>query len=123
MWDGFNKRKFPRVSLRCEVRIHPDAGASPIRAVTENLGVGGVCVILDQPLERFDRCRIRIEVDETLPQVDCSGKVMWTIPTRGVQEKKARFDTGIEFVDLKKADAELIKNFIARSLPSVSTQK
>ncbi len=112
MWDGFNKRKFPRLNLRCEISIHPDEKRAGISAVTENVGVGGVCVILDQSLERFSGCRVRLELDDQSPEIHCAGKVVWTVPTQDSATSPKRFDTGIEFVGLGTAEREVLRKFL-----------
>ena len=56
LWDGFNKRKFPRLHLTCEVAIQPVGKQKAFTASTEDVGMGGVSVLLPEPLERFDRC-------------------------------------------------------------------
>ena len=112
MWDGFNKRKFPRLDLRCELILRNQTGAQVIQAHTENLGAGGVCVILDRPLERFSTVSIRLELDRSLPWVECRGKVVWAILSREVGSKKESYDTGIEFVGLEPAEEDLIRSYV-----------
>lgn len=112
MWDGFNQRKFPRVNLQCEILIRAEDLAAPLSTVTENVGAGGVCVILDKALERFSKCRIRLYLDEKKPSIDCNGKVVWAVPTQALKSAKKRFDTGIEFLDLDAPSAQRIRDFI-----------
>lgn len=112
MWDGFNQRKFPRVNLQCEILIRAEELAAPIAAITENVGSGGVCVILDKALERFSKCRIRLHLDEKMPVIDCGGKVVWAVSTQAVKSAKRRFDTGIEFLELESSQAQRIREFI-----------
>ncbi len=122
MWDGFNKRKFPRVTLQCEIVIHPETQPVPIAAATENLGLGGVCVILDQPLERFANCRVHLSLDEKLPALDCFGRVMWVVPTKTPRERKSRFDTGIEFLNLDPAAKNAIRQFLDARAEKTSSE-
>lgn len=117
MWDGFNKRKFPRFNLKCEVYVHSSPASPAVKTVTENLGVGGVCFMLDQPLERFSQCKIRLELDPMIPMIEGHGKVVWTIPVGDSSSSQKRFDTGVEFQDLKAGDRELISTFIESRLP------
>ncbi|MCM8774951.1 MAG: PilZ domain-containing protein [Candidatus Omnitrophica bacterium] len=113
MWDGFDKRKFPRLNLRCEIIIQSESkNLLPVRTSTENVGAGGVAVILDHPLERFSRCRLRLELDPSLPQIEGTGRVVWTIPTGSPDFRKKLYDTGIEFVDLEGKDHELLHQFV-----------
>ncbi len=112
MWDGFNQRKFPRVSLQCEILIQSADSGAPIPAVTENVGAGGVCVILDKSLERFSKCRVKLHLDEKDPAIDCEGKVVWAVPTQELKSSQTRFDTGIQFVELESSGSQRIREFI-----------
>ncbi len=112
MWDGFNKRKFPRLGLQCEILVHPESQTEPVATITENLGIGGVCVILDHHLDRFAACRIRLQITPDLPKVECGGRVVWSVPTRVAKSRKAAFDTGLEFVDIDPRLKEKIRVFI-----------
>ena len=112
MWDGFNKRKFPRISLRCEITILADGRSSPIVTLTENLGVGGVCVILDQPLDRFSKCRVRLDLDDKLPEIECNGKVVWNVKTTETKGHRLYFDTGIEFENLEPPVSERLRQYL-----------
>lgn len=111
MWDGFNKRKFPRVNINCEVTIKPDSESAPLKAVTENLGLGGICVLLDHSVERFSKCRVKLDLDEKFPKIECEGKAIWSVPTQDVKSKK-RFDIGIEFMGLEPEQQERIRVFL-----------
>ena len=111
MWDGFNKRKFPRLALRCEITIlaeeHP---VKPVVALTENLGIGGVCVIIDKALERFSTCSLRLDLAENEPSIECKGKVVWVVPTQALGSKQ--FDTGIEFSGLDPETQARVQKFV-----------
>jgi hypothetical protein len=114
MWDGFNKRKFPRLNMHCEIDIHSDEQKASIHANTENIGIGGVCVILDKPLERFSTCHIKLDLDEL--EVSCDAKVVWIVPTREVKSTRKRFDTGLEFVGLKPEHHSALLDFIEKAV-------
>ncbi len=112
MWDGFNKRKFPRLNLRCEIVLRNQSGAQVLQAQTENLGAGGLCLLLDRALERFSTLTLRLELDKNLPWIECQGKVIWIVPSRGIGAKKDTFDTGIEFLGLEPAEEDLIRSYV-----------
>ena len=117
MWDGFNKRKFPRLNLRCELTLRsPYASGQVIRTQTENVGAGGICVILNQPLDRFTPMLIRLELDASLPWIECEGRVMWSVPVGETASKKKAFDTGVEFLGLEPAQQDLVRYFVAARL-------
>ena len=112
MWDGFNKRKFPRLNLRCELILRDRPEGEILRAQTENVGAGGVCVILERPLERFSLLSLRLELDPSLPWLESSGKVVWAVSSREAQTKKECFDTGIEFVEMEPAHQDLVRHYV-----------
>lgn len=117
MWDGFNKRKFPRLNLRCELILkNQSPSGQVIRTQTENVGAGGICVLLDQPLERFSVLSLRIELDPNLPWIDCLGKVVWSVPSHEAGSKRLTFDTGVEFLSLQPAQQDLVRHFVAARL-------
>ena len=117
MWDGFNKRKFARLSLRCEIILRQDEGASQvIRTQTENVGAGGICVLLEHSLERFSAVSVRLELDRQLPWIEGRGKVVWCVPSRETGSKKECFDTGIEFQNLEPAQQDLVRHYVAARL-------
>ena len=116
MWDGFNQRKFPRLKLRCEITVQPEGTSKPFVAMTENVGVGGVCVIQDRKLDRFTPCIIRLELEKGEPQIECQGKVMWAIERREPNRHDHKYDTGIEFTDLNPKGHDRIRDFIKQLL-------
>ena len=112
MWDGFNKRKFPRINLRCELIVGDSPQGQVLHVQTENVGAGGVCVILDRPLERFSIVSLRLEIDSQLPWIEASGKVVWAISSRAPATNKESFDTGIEFMGLDAGPQDLIRRYV-----------
>lgn len=112
MWDGFDKRKFPRLNLQCEILIQSDKQPQPLKTTTENVGRGGVAVILHRPLERFSRCHLRLELDAKDSKVEGAGRVVWSVPTSDAKGAKKRFDTGIEFTNLGPAEQERLHKFL-----------
>lgn len=99
MWDGFDKRRFPRISIRCDILMHLDS-LPPISTVTENLGVGGVCVVLDERLQRFAPCRVRLMLEDGKEPVVSTGRIVWVVATGEAKARRKAFDTGIEFLNL-----------------------
>lgn len=117
MWDGFNQRKFPRLNLECRITLAPGSSAAAISGTTENVGIGGVCLIQNQMLERFSACHIRLDLAKEEPPVECDARVVWAIPRKDPAAKEALYDTGIEFVNLPAAEIARVRRFIDERLP------
>jgi hypothetical protein len=116
MWDGFNQRKFPRLNLECEIALSQGAGHT-ISGRTENVGIGGVCLIQNQPLERFSTCRIRLSLAKGESPIECDARIVWNIPCKDPAVKETLFDTGVEFVNLPSAESLRMKKFIEERIP------
>jgi hypothetical protein len=101
-WSGLDQRSFPRVDAECDIWIQGKAGLL-IRAKTENVGGGGVCVILKQELEKLSRVHLRLALPSQSIPIDCNGRVVWTVKSTDPSSKKITYDTGIEFLDLDEA--------------------
>lgn len=113
MWDGFNQRKFPRIHLNCNIGIVPADGARTITAKTENVGIGGVCVVLDEALERFQSCKLKLNLDGKQKKIECAAQVAWVVPTKKAKARKTHYDTGLEFVDIDDNTKKMIETFLA----------
>jgi len=116
-WDGVNRRKFPRVNYPCLVVVRggADQPKEVILTHTENIGVGGVCVILKQNLEMF--CPVQLEIDmlDLGNHIKCQGKVVWNVHRKMDAQKKPLFyDIGIEFKDITGKDQERVDEVVKR---------
>jgi len=114
MWNTFDKRKFPRIPVKCEVVFEEKNTNPQVVTETENIGEGGVCVILKDSIAPFSKVNIKLKLDETgINTIECAGKVVWCIRSEVLFQDNACFDTGVEFLDIKPKDKELIQQFIA----------
>jgi len=115
MWDGFDKRKFPRLNFNCEIQIQTLDKKESINAVTENLGAGGLCVMADKAIDRFSKCGVRIDFGEGSDAVEYMGKVVWIIPTKDAKGRKNRYDIGIEFIDMSETSLQALRTRIEQA--------
>ena len=118
MWDGLNNRKFPRVSLHCEVKVVRDEEPQTIDAVTDNVGQGGLCIIQPHELDRFSRCEVAVFLDDGADPIQCGGKVVWIVPRHDPQASGKLYDTGIEFDQLDETQQNRLKACLERSTGS-----
>jgi len=68
--------------------------------------------MLPEPLERFDRCKISLELKDGEPPVQCTGRSVWVIPSQDRKSTKKNFDTGFEFLDMDEFSRKRLKAFI-----------
>jgi len=121
MWNGINRRKFPRVSYKCIIHIGKKESGKTISTHTENIGVGGICVVLDEDLGLFQGVDLEVDLENGVPvNIKCSGTVVWVVKKRTISHKGRTFyDTGIEFVDLNEKGHERINKIVDKHLEAV----
>ncbi len=118
MWNGINRRKFPRAHYRCVICIRKKNSTKTISTRTENIGVGGVCVIVREDIGLFQGVDLELDLEDVKSEnFKCSGTVVWVVKKRDIAEKGVvSYDTGIEFVHVEKDNANRILKVVERQL-------
>ena len=117
MWNGINRRKFPRAHYKCLIYIKKYGHHKPISTYTENIGAGGICVILKEDLGLFQGVDLEIELENGIKErVKCKGTVVWVVKRRDIRDRKSvEYDTGIEFVDINDDNRDRIVKIVEKS--------
>ena len=116
MWDGINRRKFPRANYKCLISIKKRLNAKTISTQTENIGSGGICVLLKEDLGLFQGVDVELFLDETRPPIKCGGTVVWVVKKSSAKKSGTIYDTGIEFIDMRPEDREKISEIVEEIL-------
>jgi c-di-GMP-binding flagellar brake protein YcgR len=117
MWNGINRRKFPRANYKCLITIKKRLNAKIISTQTENIGAGGICVIIKEDLGLFQGVDIELHIDDDRPPIKCGGTVVWAVKKSDPKQKgKYLYDTGIEFIDIRPEDRERISEVVEEIL-------
>ena len=118
-WEGINQRKFPRAEYKCNLRLLRKRYSPGMDAYTSNIGAGGICVVLEDPLELFEDVEIELYVKEGQRPVSCTGTIVWVVrsgqPGKG---RNAGYDTGIEFLNITREDKKQIEILVQKLLDS-----
>ena len=115
-WDGLNRRKFPRVNYPCLVVMRNDNKDQDVLLThTENVGIGGVCVILKKNVKMFTTVDLELDLLDLGAHIKCSGKVVWNVQRKMDEKKKPLYyDVGIEFNSLPEKDRERLDAIVKR---------
>ncbi len=114
-WQGLNRRKFPRVKYPCLVTVwyESEGKQETFLTHTENVGIGGVCVICHKRLKMFSPVDMEIDLMDMDAHIRSKGKAMWVVQRKDPgQHKPMVFDVGVEFLDLKEEDKERIAKVV-----------
>jgi c-di-GMP-binding flagellar brake protein YcgR len=109
-WSGLERRRFVRANFPCKIIVYAPQ-EHVISTHTENIGVGGVRVIIGENLKIHSV--VGVEIFLTEEPIVCKGKVVWVV------EKKIKstevlplYDMGLEFMEIKEEDRLVIRNFV-----------
>ena len=109
-WNGQERRKFPRAEFPCKIIV-----GSPIRLLvshTENLGEGGIRVILEEKLSAFTNVGLEIHLEKEKP-IKCKGRIVWVKEAvNPIEREPVMYDTGIEFIEIADCDKEYIRKLV-----------
>ena len=102
-WEGLNRRKFPRVNFPCLVKIVNEGRRDDVLLThTENISIGGACVILKKTTELFSHVNVEIDLMDGGDVISCRAKVVWSVRRKAIEEHKPScYDLGLEFLDIK----------------------
>lgn len=110
MWQGVDRREFPRADYPCKIEVFQKGQKSSFSTHTENIGVGGVCVVLEKELEKFSPVGLSLYLEDGQEAVECDARVVWVV------RRENLFDVGIEFLDIKTKDVLRIERIVQECL-------
>ncbi|MFH1995631.1 MAG: PilZ domain-containing protein [Candidatus Omnitrophota bacterium] len=109
MWNGIDRRRFPRANYGCLITIKRRLTSKSISTTTENIGAGGICVIIKDNLGLFQGVDVEINLEDNRPPIRCGGTVVWLVKKSDPKKKGSHvLDTGIEFIDVRPEDVDRI---------------
>jgi len=115
-WEGLDRRKFPRINYPCLIVVRNTEDKTDVFLThTENVGIGGVCVILKKNLKMFSPVEIELDLLDFESHIKCNGKIVWNVQRKGEAERKPLFyDIGIEFEDLSVEELKRLEDVIKK---------
>lgn len=118
MWDGVDRRKFVRAEYPCLITVRKNT--PPPQSVlthTEDIGVGGVRVIIRKQIEIMREVDLELDLKDTMPTVLSKGVIAWAkeIPLARKGES-LHYDIGIRFLALKNEDRRRIETIVEHLL-------
>ena len=100
------------------VTLQQTGDFSPVSTNTENIGLGGICVLLNRGLDIFSTVELDLTLDDGKGPLHVKGTVVWVVQRKEFR-KSPNFDTGVEFADLSAEDKARLEAVIDKSNPPV----
>ena len=114
MRQGIDQRRFPRAKFKCVVVFQKAGDSFTVSANTENIGLGGVCILLDKAPGIFSAVELDLTLDDGKGPLRVKGTVVWVVQRKEFR-KGPDFDTGVEFADLSSEDRARIEAVIDKA--------
>jgi len=108
VWQGIDQRRFPRAKYKCVVTIRQQGKTHSLSAATENIGLGGICVLMKKGLDIFSPVELELNLEDGRDSLRAQGTIVWVVRRRELK-KGPSFDTGVEFSGLSPQDRARIE--------------
>lgn len=102
------RRRNARIEIETPVTIQVDDGAGQLRAVTTDLGEGGMAVQLQHRPKHLGSVSIQFFLPGTRDHIECTGEVAWENPGRQL---------GLRFIDLAPEMSDRLKAWLDSRAP------
>ena len=123
VWDGLNRRRFPRVIYPCLIKlVSKEGGVRALLTHTENVGIGGVCATVKGEVKLFTDVQIEIDLMDAEDHIQAAGKVVWVVRRKSMEDVKPMFyDIGVEFTKLSEQQKKHLNQTIDRIIKNGAT--
>lgn len=104
------RRKFPRASFPCKIIV--EAPLRLMTSYTQNIGEGGVRVILEEKLEVYEPVSLELFFSRE-NSVKCKGRIVWVVEKfNPIENTAVTFDTGVEFTNIGEGELRYIQKIV-----------
>ena len=117
VWQGIDQRRFPRANFKCVVTIRQVGEPTAVSTNTENIGLGGICVMLDKGLDIFSPVDLELNLEDGKGPLKVQGTIVWVVRRRELRRGPS-FDTGVEFAQLSAEDKARIEAILDKVKPN-----
>lgn len=113
MWQGIDRRRFPRADFPCKVIVHKKQGVEKYSTHTENISSGGLCADIEKDLGLFSCVDIELMLDSS-NVIKNPAKIVWIVKKSSAGKAPYHYDTGFEFVDLSQENHKKIDKAVRK---------
>ena len=108
------RRRFPRLITSADVE-YTILEKKPLQekdTVSKNISAGGICLIVYEKIEPGSILDLKIRLEDINYVALVKGRVVWNSYFTFDADKKARYDLGIEFIEINESDRQKISKYV-----------
>lgn len=106
------RRKYPRLNLNIEVEYSVLRGADAIQVQSKNISAGGICLILYEDIQPDSVLELKFYLPRDTNPIKAIGRIVWRSEIVVADDKRTRFDAGIEFLEISDIDRTKIAQHV-----------
>lgn len=112
------RREFVRLDTRLPIQYWVVPSAQAIASVTTDLGGGGMCLFVNEPLKPGTRLQVAIRLPELQRSVTFTCEVIWCEQYEmiGKSQRTRSVEAGVKFLQIDAEDREAIMHHVILSL-------
>ena len=112
--DNVEKRRFPRLntSVDIEYGIFKKESLQEGKAVTKNISAGGICFVVCEKIEIDTILDIKFNLKDINYTIKARGKVVRSSCFTAISDNIARYDLGVEFIEIRDADRQKLSQYV-----------
>jgi c-di-GMP-binding flagellar brake protein YcgR len=109
------RRRFPRVRADFGVKYKiKDSDTTPIKAVSINIGEGGIMMKISEKLDIGTALKLDITFPPPYGNIEVLAEVIYVL--ENYWDDYPPYRCGVELLDLKEKDKELIRKFVNEAI-------
>ena len=112
------RRKFVRLDTRLPVTYQVMRGPASKVSLSSDIGGGGVCLFLSEPLKAGTLLRIEVTLPDQPRAIAFTGEVIWCEQYEmiGKTQRERSVEAGVRFVQVEPQDQQAIMRHVILSL-------
>ena len=112
------RRKFVRLDTRLSTEYRVVSASASTRLVTKDIGGGGVCVFVSEPLKVGTQLDVTVALPESTKKLTFTGEVVWceSYEIIGKAQQHRSVLAGVKFVSIAPEDQREIMRYVILSL-------
>ena len=117
--NGFvERRRFPRLNISADVEYSVLEKVPPEikKSLSKNISAGGICVIFYEDVKPGTILDLKINLSDINYTIETKGRVVWRSSFSLTTDTRPRYDTGVEFIDIKESDRQKLSQYVLKEI-------
>jgi len=106
------RRRYPRLNLNIQVEYSVIRGDEAAKTQSKNISAGGICLILYEDIQPDSILELKFYLPRDADPIKAIGRVVWRSEIVVADDKRTRFDAGIEFLEISDTDRTKITQHV-----------